>query len=153
MSARQDSHLSAAMSELELNGAIVLRIERNHVHPRVVFLWNGRERFYVTSGTPSTGGVAIIRQEVRRVLGVKPVRTSPKAVKRLRLIKERGPPRQRSRVATAVAPTITSQPSGFEALRLHPHHDLAADYGTAWQMFWSKTKRRMGFYGPWWEKV
>lgn len=138
--------VDAVVGELIRHGAEISTVDWTARHPHVHFTFRGRRQFYVTSGSPSDshkGGTAKVRAEIRRVLGIKPVkRVGHKARRSFRR------PKKTLRVTP---PEITNPVRGLETLRAHPLHDLSREYRDAWRAYWAALKHDMGVVGAWWE--
>lgn len=90
-------------------GATDARIEDGGKHPKLVYCWKGRERFYVLSGTSSDPNISKVQQsDLRRILGLT---GGPKRV---------GARRQRKRRKThqrpAECPELTFRENPFDVL-------------------------------------
>lgn len=114
---------------LNANGATDVRYQQTNNHPRVVFIWNGRERFYVMPGTPGDTMRAIknATHDLRRMLGLTPTQ------KRIGQRRER---KDKIRTDHLDLPTITPGKNWQAALLRHPAAKLDARLDAAFLSLW-----------------
>lgn len=99
-------------------GAESVRIEHGGKHPRVVFVWQGRERYKALSGTPSDRhAVDAAIRELRQALGL---------VKRARTVGERRARKPRPlKDAPAPCPAITVLPDHRDDLLMAKYRGMS----------------------------
>lgn len=148
MNKHHRSHIDAAISELTKHGAEIVREDWNHIHPRVVFRWHGKEQSYVASKTPGDRrGVRAVRMTIRHMLGV--------ASRQKTVGKRRG---RKNYAETAPSPCPASITVGHDGTSILAQHELADEvtrlrYHRAWETFWADVKASLGFVGPWLEPI
>ncbi len=117
------------MDWLRENGAQDIRLVQTNNHPRVVFDWQGRERFYVVPGTPGDSRCAVHNslRDLRRMLGLTPTE---------KRVGERRRHKERNRVDLPELPAITPGKNWQAALLSHRTVDLNARLDAAFLRLW-----------------
>lgn len=131
--------LAAVTGYLREIGAADIRMESGGKHPRLVFLWEGRERFFVRPSTPgdTMRGHKNAISELRHMLGL---------VKTEKRVGERRARRRSARAVTrSECPSITALPDWRVAMlaRMNPA-DLRKLADLAWLSLWRESMARVG---------
>lgn len=140
--ARRNSHIEAAIRELERHGASVIGVDDSGRHPRVRYSWRGGARFYVTASTPSDQrGVMRVRSDIRHELGVVGGRK----------VGERRRRRQRVETPVTMPAEIAVLPDPMATLDEHEHAPVVrrARFRDAVAGLWEECLAAVGCR-PWW---
>lgn len=113
-------------------GAELVRMERGGKHPRVVYVWKGKEQFYVLPGTPgdSVHGAKNSIGDLRCILGL------TRAEKTVGERRQRKTKPRKKRAVLRVEPIVFGEPKNV--LLAHPIvTDLLPEMADhAWLLFW-----------------
>lgn len=134
-------HLREIKDWLEEHGAAGVRVEQGGKHPRVIFRFEGQERFYVTAGTPGdrSCGLDNTRSDLRHMLGLVP---AIKRVGRRRTRRHRAAPQ----VIRPETITITPGRDWTAPLQQHPlmPEVLHLRLDVAWRQLWRDCMASVG---------
>ena len=125
---------------LRKSGATNVGVEHGKKHPRIIYMWHGRQSFYVIPGTPgdSLRGHKQAISDLRHILGI------VKPVKRIGAKRARAPVKK-SPGPSAECPLLTTIPDWHDHLvaRMQPEM-LATLADIAWRQFWRDCMKKAG---------
>lgn len=138
---KQSDELKAAIDELRKHGAtgIERRAQNGAKHPRIEFVYQGKARFIIVSGSPSERNARhLIREHVRSVLGI---------VRSRKIVGNRRTRKNKRAPVLADPPTsLTPGRDCFVVLRSHVHFPAAQRIALdrAWASLFASRLRAAG---------